>query len=62
MIQRPTKGFAIPPYRACRHGDFGWVGNSNGFNCLSFPERPGVIFTTPEKAIEIAEMWNKNIM
>jgi hypothetical protein len=29
-----------------------------GFNCLSFPEKPGAKFTTLEEATAICEKWN----
>jgi hypothetical protein len=33
--------------------------NRNGFNCLTFPDKPGAVVTTEERAKQIAIEWNK---
>jgi hypothetical protein len=55
----PAKHFAIPPYKAEMVGP-SWAGvmNAQGFNCLTFPDKPGAVFTTMEKAEAIAKEWN----
>ncbi len=58
----PTHGFARPPYTARLYSkDSGWSGveNCDGFNALSFPEKPGAKFTSLEEAMEIADDWNR---
>lgn len=56
----PAKHFAIPPYKAEMVGP-SWAGvmNAHGFNCLTFTDKPGAVFTTMEKAEAIAKEWNK---
>lgn len=54
-----TKGFAAPPYHVEHFPIGSCVCNAGGFNCLSFPDRPGAKFTTPENAERIAAEWNK---
>jgi len=56
----PALHFALPPYRAEEFGHFGWAGvmNRNGFNCLTFPDKPGAVVTSYEHAQKIAEEWN----
>lgn len=55
----PTKHFDLPPYRAEAMGGDRWgVVNRDGFNCLSFPDKPGAKFSTIERAHEIAAEWN----
>lgn len=60
----PSKWFAIPPYHVESFPGYsseGWhcVCNKNGFNCLSFTDKPGAKFTTLEDATEICDIWNK---
>jgi len=59
MNAEPTKHFAIPPYKAADYGYWAGVENAQGFNCLSFPDKPGAKFTTMEHAEAIAKEWNK---
>jgi hypothetical protein len=59
MNAEPTKHFAIPPYKAADYGQWAGVENAQGFNCLSFPDKPGAKFTTLEHAEAIAKEWNK---
>ena len=57
----PTKHFALPPYSAQPSGgsnSWWFVANRDGFNCLSFPEKPGAKFTSREDAEAIADAWN----
>ena len=56
-----AKGFALPPYTAQPSGGVNsawYVANSIGFNCLTFPDKPGAVFTSESRAKEIAEEWN----
>jgi len=58
----PAKYFAFGPYRAeSLGGDCGWWGvmNRNGFNCLTFPDKPGAIVTSEENAKRLAAKWNE---
>jgi hypothetical protein len=60
----PAKYFAFPPYQAeDLGGKMGWWGvmNKNGFNCLTFPDKPGAVVTTEERAKQIAVEWNKEM-
>ena len=62
MIAKPADGFDLPPYRAELFSErSGWAGvmNRNGFNCLTFPEKPGAVVTDYESAKAIADEWNK---
>jgi hypothetical protein len=70
MNAEPFQHFAIPPcpakgptYRAVQYSPIsGWAGvesGSNSMNVLSFPDKPGVKFTTLAHAQEIAKEWNK---
>lgn len=54
----PTPGFALPPYHVESFPIGSCVCNASGFNCLSFPEFPGVKFTTLDEANLIAAEWN----
>lgn len=60
----PTPHFAIPPYRVeslpGKHCDtWHYVANANGFNCLSFTDKPGAKFTLSlDDANEICRRWN----
>lgn len=56
----PAKHFAIPPYKAEMVGP-SWAGvmNAQGFNCLTFPDKPGAIVTDLATAEAIAKEWNK---
>ena len=62
----PSKYFAHPPYHVesfpgpSKTGP-GWhcVCNKDGFNCLTFPDKPGAKFTTKEDATAICERWNR---
>jgi hypothetical protein len=58
MNAEPSKHFAIPPYKAADYGHWAGVENAQGFNCLSFPDKPGAVFTTLEHAEAIAKEWN----
>jgi len=58
----PAKHFAFGPYRAESLGGLhGWWGvmNRNGFNCLTFPDKPGAVVTTEDRAKQIADEWNE---
>lgn len=35
------------------------VCDATGYNCTVFKEKPGAKFTTPEKAQELCDLWNK---
>ena len=60
MNGSPAKYFAFPPYRAEQVGPTWWgVMNKNGFNCLTFPEKPGAVVTSEAHAEAIADEWNK---
>ncbi|MCA3694262.1 hypothetical protein [Aquidulcibacter sp.] len=56
---KPNPHFARPPYRAEEFTP-GWAGvmNANGFNCLTFPHKPGAVITSIENARLIADRWN----
>ena len=63
MSAVPTPGFDLPPYHVESFpglSESGWhcVCNRNGFNCLSFTEKPGAKFTTLDEATRICEEWN----
>jgi hypothetical protein len=60
MTATPSPHFAIPPYKAVQYSPQ-WAGveNAQGFNCLSFTDKPGAKFTTMENAEAIAKEWNK---
>ena len=63
MTALPTRHFAFPPFSAQPSGgknDWWHVANSQEFNCLAFPEKPGAKFTTEAHAREIADAWNKD--
>ena len=62
MQALPAKHFAFGPYRAeSLGGNYGWWGvmNRNGFNCLTFPDKPGAVVTNEERAKQIAAEWNE---
>lgn len=55
----PTPGFGLPPYHVESFpGGWACVCNRDGFNCLSFPDKPGAKFTTLEEAARICAEWN----
>jgi hypothetical protein len=55
----PAKYFAFGPYRAEQVGPKWWgVMNVNGFNCLTFPDKPGAVITDEVHAKQIADEWN----
>lgn len=59
MTACPALHFALPPYRAeVFPSGAACVMNRNGVNCLTFPDRPGAVLTTPEHAQAIADQWN----
>ena len=61
MNALPTKHFAFPPFTAQPSGGanaWWYVANSQGLNVLTFPEKPGAVFTSGEHAKAIAEAWN----
>ena len=60
---KPSEHFAFSPYHVESFpgsSDDGWhcVCNKNGFNCLSFTDRPGAKFTSLDNAKAICELWN----
>lgn len=62
MTALPAKHFAVGPYRAERlGGPYGWwsVMNKNGFNVLTFSDKPGAVVTNELHAKQIADAWNK---
>lgn len=62
MIVVPAKYFDVPPYRAELFNASNLVSgvmNKNGFNCLTFPSKPGAVLTSYNNALRIAELWNK---
>ena len=59
MSAVPAKHFAKGPYRAEQVGSTWWgVMNVNGFNCLTFTDKPGAVVTNEPHAKEIADMFN----
>lgn len=57
----PAKYFAVGPYRAEQVGPNWWgVMNVNGFNCLTFPDKPGAVVTGEGHAKQIADEWNNH--
>lgn len=61
MNATPSPHFAIPPYKAVQYSaQWAGVENAQGFNCLTFPEKPGAKFTTIESAQQIAKDWNES--
>jgi hypothetical protein len=60
MKALPAKHFAVGPYRAEQVGPKWWgVMNKNGFNCLTFPDKPGAVVTDEAHAHQIANEWNQ---
>lgn len=58
----PAKHFAFGPYRAeSLGGSHDWWGvmNRNGFNCLTFPDKPGAVVTSEANAKKLAVEWNE---
>jgi hypothetical protein len=58
----PAKHFAFGPYRAeSLGGSHDWWGvmNRNGFNCLTFPDKPGAVVTSEANATRLAAEWNE---
>ena len=47
-----------PPYHVETFPIGSCVCDEQGFNCLSFDDKPGAKFTTLEVATEICERWN----
>ena len=61
MPHNKPKHFALPPYTAEPSGgqnDWWYVANAQGFNCLTFPDKPGAKFTDKATAQHIAQDWN----
>ena len=60
MTAQPARYFAFAPYKAEAIGPNGWWGikNRNGFNCLTFTDRPGHVFALEAEAKSLAEEWN----
>ena len=60
MTAQPARYFAFGPYKAEAIGPNGWWGvkNRNGFNCLTFTDRPGHVFALEAEAKSLAEEWN----
>jgi hypothetical protein len=61
---RPTKHFALPPYRLEPMNPkypegLQCVMNAQGFNCLSFDDCPGAKFAPRPIAQLIVDKWNK---
>lgn len=54
-----TPGFAIPPYRVETYPIGSCVVNSQGFNVLSFKNKPGAKFTSLDHANQLCAGWNK---
>ena len=59
----PTEHFAFPPYRLepanpKEPDGLQCVMNANGFNCLSFKDKPGAKFAPKHVAQVIVERWN----
>ena len=60
MQALPAKHFAFGPYLAEQVGPNWWgVMNKNGFNCLTFPDKPGAVVTSEEHAKQIVAEWNE---
>lgn len=60
MNALPAKHFALGPYSAEQVGSNWWgVMNRNGFNCLTFPDKPGAVVASEEHAKQIADEWNE---
>lgn len=59
MNAKISTSFDLPPYHVESFPCGSCVCNKNGFNCLSFPDKPGAKFTTLELAIEIAKQFNE---
>lgn len=59
MNATPTPGFDLPPYHV-ESFPTGWhcVCNRHGFNCLTFPDKPGAKFTSKDEAQAICDRWN----
>jgi hypothetical protein len=60
----PTQYFALPPYAATpvqvdRPDDLWFVANATGFNCLTFTDQPGAVFSSKARCLEIADAWNE---
>ena len=60
MSGQPNRYFAFGPYKAEAIGPNGWWGvkNKNGFNCLTFTDRPGHVFALEAEAKRLADEWN----
>lgn len=56
----PSEHFAFPPYHVEDYPIGSCVCNKNGFNCLSFTDKPGAKFTNHDEAMAICEKWNAN--
>ena len=62
---KPTKHFALPPYRLEPMNPkypegLQCVMNAQGFNCLSFDDCPGAKFAPKPIAQAIVDKWNKD--
>ena len=53
-----AKGFAAPTYHVESFPIGSCVCNVHGFNCLTFPDHTGRVFTSFEEATRIAAEWN----
>ena len=60
MSGQPNRYFAFGPYKAEAIGSNGWWGvkNKNGFNCLTFTDKPGCVFALEAEAKSLADEWN----
>ena len=58
LTAAPTPGFEMPPYHVETFPIGSCICNVQGFNCLSFTEKPGAKFTALEHATAICEKWN----
>jgi hypothetical protein len=61
---KPNKHFALPPYRLEPMNPkypegLQCVMNAQGFNCLTFDDRPGAVFAPKPIAQLIVYKWNK---
>jgi len=57
----PAKHFAKPPYKAAAYSkQFSGVENREGFNCLTFLDKPGATLTSHAIAEQVAQDWNKH--
>lgn len=61
IIGIPAKHRAFPPYTAValKVGGLGWyVENAHGVNCLTFPSKPGAVFSDEATCKRLEEEFN----